>query len=67
MSQSEFPIGWDDERVKRVLAHYANQSQEELATEDEEAARELAGRTMISLPEDLFPAIRQLLATHRTA
>jgi hypothetical protein len=67
MNQSTFPAGWDEDRVKRVLSHYEGQSEDDQAVEDEEAAREQAGRTVISVPEDLLPAIRQLLATHKTA
>ena len=27
MNQSKFPPGWDEERVRRVLAHYEDQTQ----------------------------------------
>jgi len=67
MSQTNFPAGWDADRVKRLLSHYEGQSEEAQVAEDEEAAREQAGRAVISVPEDLLPAIRQLLATHKTA
>jgi hypothetical protein len=29
MKQANFPEGWDEERVRRVLEHYENQSDEE--------------------------------------
>ena len=32
-----FPAGWDEERVRRVLAHYENQTEEEAVAEDEAA------------------------------
>jgi hypothetical protein len=32
-----FPGGWDEERVRRVLAHYEAQSEEEAVAEDESA------------------------------
>jgi hypothetical protein len=67
MSKQKFPPGWDAERVKRVLAHYEGLSEEEQAAEDEAAAREQAGQTVIAVPEELLPAIRQLLATHKSA
>ena len=35
--------------------------------EDEEAATEQAGQAVIAVPDDLLPAIRQLLASHGTA
>jgi hypothetical protein len=67
MSGQKFPPGWDAERVKRVLAHYEGLSEEEQAAEDEESAREQAGQAVIAVPEELLPAIRQLLATHKSA
>jgi len=35
MNQSKFPPGWDEEKVRKVLAHYENQTEEEAVTEDE--------------------------------
>lgn len=37
MKQSKFPIGWDEERILRVLAHYEEQTEEEAVAEDEAA------------------------------
>ncbi len=62
MSEQEFPAGWDAERVKRVLAHYDNLSEDEQLAEDEAAAREQGGQVVVTVPENLLPAIRQLLA-----
>jgi hypothetical protein len=67
MSDQNFPPGWDAERVNRLLSHYDGLSEDEQVAEDEEAAAEQAGQAVISVPDDLLPAIRQLLATHRTA
>ena len=64
-SNGKFPPGWDAERVERVLAHYDELSQEEQVAEDEAAAAgESSGQTFISVPTDLLPAIRELLAAH---
>lgn len=35
----EFPPGWDEERVQRLIRHYESQTEEEAIAEDE-AARE---------------------------
>jgi len=35
MKQNKFPAGWSEERVKRVLALYEEQSEEEAVAEDE--------------------------------
>jgi hypothetical protein len=61
-----FPRGWDEERVRKVLAHYENQSEDEAAAEDE-AAYEAEGQTVMIVPTDLVPAIRQLIARRRGA
>jgi hypothetical protein len=61
MKQSRFPKGWDEDRVKRVLAHYESQSEEEAMAEDL-AAWEDSSHTFIEIPNDLIPAVRKLLA-----
>ena len=33
--QSDFPTGWDEARVQRVLEHYENQTDEGPVAEDE--------------------------------
>lgn len=67
MSESRFPAGWDAERVKRLIDHYEGLSEEELVAEDEAAVEDRAGQTVITVPDDLLPAIRRLLAAHKTA
>ncbi len=37
MKKSKYPKGWDEKRVKRVLAHYEKQTEEEAVAEDEVA------------------------------
>jgi hypothetical protein len=37
MKQSKFPLGWDEQRVRRVLEHYESQTDEEAVAEDEAA------------------------------
>ncbi len=61
MKQSRSPKDGDEERVKRVLAHYENQSEEEAMAEDE-AAWEDPSQTFMEIPNDLIPAVRRLLA-----
>ena len=61
MKQSKFPKGWNAERVKRVLDHYENQTEDEAVAEDE-AAWEDRSQTFIEVPNELVPAVRQLLA-----
>ncbi len=65
MKQSKFPQGWDEERVRRVLAHYEQQTEEEALAEDE-AAFEDRTQTVMEVPNELVPAIRQLIAKRGT-
>jgi hypothetical protein len=61
MAQSRFPPGWDEERVQRVLAHYETQSEDEALAEDE-AAFETPGQTVMGVPSELVPVVRELIA-----
>jgi hypothetical protein len=64
MKQSKFPPGWDEERVRRVLAHYEQQAEEEAVAEDE-AAFEDSTQAVVEVPRELIPAIRELIAKHK--
>jgi hypothetical protein len=64
MKQAEFPAGWDEERVRRVIAHYEQQTEEEEVAEDE-AAFESSTETFIEVPNELLPAVRELIAKHK--
>jgi len=66
MNQKSFPPDWDLERVRRVLAHYEEQSEEEAVAEDE-AAFEETTQTIMEVPRELVPVIRELIAKHRAA
>jgi len=57
MKQPNFPQGWDEERVRRVLEHYEQQSEEEAVAEDE-AAYESTTHTAMEIPVDLVPQVR---------
>ena len=62
-STKHFPPGWDEERVRRVLAHYETQTEEEAVVEDEIAFEE-RGRTVIEVPAELMPVIREVIAQY---
>jgi hypothetical protein len=64
MRQYRFPPGWDEERVRKVLAHYEEQTEDEAVAEDE-AAFEDSTQTVIEVPHELVPAIRELIAKHQ--
>jgi hypothetical protein len=56
----DFPHGWDEKKVRKVIAHYENQTEDEAVAEDE-AAYEAEGQTVMIVPTELVPAIRQLI------
>ena len=62
MNEQRYPPGWDEERVKRLIAHYESFTEEEQVAEDEAAVGEQEGQTVITVPVTLLPAIRRLLA-----
>ena len=61
MNESKFPSGWDEQRVKRILAHYESQTDEEAVAEDEAAYEETTITTM-GVPIELVPVVRELIA-----
>lgn len=66
MNQKNFPKGWDEERVRRVIAHYEAQTEEEAVAEDE-AALDPSRNTVMEVPVDLVPTVRELIAKRKTA
>jgi len=64
MKTDKFPKGWDENRVRRVLAHYETQTEEQAVAEDE-AAFEDQTQTVMEVPNDLVPAVRELIAAHK--
>ena len=62
--RTKFPDGWDDSRVKRVLEHYEGQSEEQAVAEDE-AASEQRDQTLMEVPNELVPTVRELIAKRR--
>ncbi len=66
MSKQEFPPGWNEKRVKEMIAHYENQTEDEEFT-DIEAAREAEDITLMAIPTELVPEVRALLARRQSA
>lgn len=63
MSETKFPVGWDEEKVRGVLSHYEQQTSEEAVAEDE-AAFEDQDETVMKVPHELVPRVRELIAKH---
>jgi hypothetical protein len=66
MKENRFPPGWDEARVRRVLEHYEQQTEDKAVAEDE-AAFESPDQTLMAIPNELVPAVRDLIARHEGA
>ena len=66
MSEQKFLLGWDEARVREVIGHYENQTEDEQFAEIE-AAHETEGVTMMAVPTELVPEVRALLARKQSA
>ena len=64
MSENKFPSGWDEERVRILLAHYEEQTEEDALAEDE--AGVAPSETVMSVPRDLVPKVRELIAKRQS-
>ena len=66
MTEQRFPPGWDETRVREVLAHYEAQADDEQFAEIE-AALEADGTTLVAVPAELADEVRALIARKRSA
>jgi hypothetical protein len=64
MSENKFPAGWDEERARRVLAHYEGQTDDDALVEDEAGIE--ASETVMNVPLDLVPKVRELIAKRQS-
>lgn len=60
MIDKKLPKGWAEAKVRRVLAHYEKQTEGDAVLEDESGVR--ASETVMSVPRDLVPKVRELIA-----
>jgi hypothetical protein len=64
--KQKLPPGWDESRIKEVLAHYENQSEDEQFAEIE-SVMQSKGVTMMAVPTELVPQVQALLARKQSA
>jgi hypothetical protein len=67
MNEQRFPAGWDERRVRDLLAELDARTEEEWIAVDEAAAAESDDQAVVTVPRALLPAIRRLLAGQKTA
>jgi len=63
--RNRFPAGWKD-RVRLLLRHYEEQTDDEAVAEDEAAFRK-RGQTVMVVPRGLVPAITKLIQREEKA
>jgi hypothetical protein len=59
--KQKLPRGWNQKRIREVIDHYENQTEDE-QFEEIERARKAANITMIAVPTELVPAVQALIA-----
>jgi hypothetical protein len=64
MKRNRFPTGWNEDRVRRVLEHYEQQTEDEAVAEDEAAFRR-RGQTVVVVPKRLVPEVTRLIEMRR--
>jgi hypothetical protein len=62
-THQEFPPGWNEKKVRAVIAHYDRQTEDEGAAEIE-TAPVATGETWMSVPSELVGAVTQLIEDH---
>ncbi len=67
MKKQKFPKGWNEKRVKQLIAELDARTDEEWIAADEAAATDANDQTVITVPSKLLPEIRRLLASHKSA
>jgi hypothetical protein len=60
------PKNWNAEQIENVLAHYENQTEDEAVAEDELRFSSLS-ETVMEIPLELVPAVRELIAKRRAS
>jgi len=64
MNQNKFPAGWDEEKARRVLAHYEKQTEDDALLEDEAGIQ--SSGTVMNVPHDLVSKVRELIAKRQS-
>ena len=62
----QYPKGWDEAKVRAVIDHYDNQTEDEEA-EEIEAALDDEQHTLMSVPLELVDEVRALIARRQAA
>ena len=64
MTESKPPADWDEQKVRRVLAHYEEQTEEDALAEDEAGIQ--PPETVMNIPHELVSKVRELIAKRQS-
>ena len=64
MSENKFPADWHEQKVRRVLAHYEEQTEEDALAEDEAGIQ--PSETVMNIPHELVSTVRELIAKRQS-
>ncbi|MGI0479393.1 hypothetical protein ACN4EE_01240 [Geminocystis sp. CENA526] len=64
MSKNKFPPGWNEQRVKKLINYYENQSEDEAVAEDETVSSQ---QTLMQVPTELVPTILELINKYQSS
>jgi hypothetical protein len=64
MSEIKFPADWDEQKVRRVLTHYEEQTEEDALAEDEAGIQ--PSDTVMNIPHELVSKVRELIAKRQS-
>ncbi len=62
--KNRYPKDWDEKRVKAVISHYEEQTEEDAAEEDE-ASFKKRKQTAMEVPVQLVSTVRELIAKYQ--
>ena len=60
---NKYPKGWNEKKVKALIKHYEEQTEDEEVAEDEAAFND-PQQTVMLVPRELVPKITKLLSAH---
>ena len=61
-TKQKLPRGWTEKKIRAVIAHYDNQTEDEAAAEIESAPE--ASETWMSVPTELVDEVTRLIESH---
>ena len=64
MKKQKYPPGWNKKRVRKVIAHYENQTDEEQAAEIEQALK-AENIILVAVPTPLVPKVLTVIERGR--